>query len=62
MKAATTVEFEADGWWASCKFGDDTVLGHGSSREAALEDLERQVEGFVNFLKRTGQPIPESLE
>jgi hypothetical protein len=54
MDATATAEQEEDGWWASRKVGEDIVLGHGSTREAALEDLTHQVDGFVRFLKRTG--------
>ena len=61
MKTAATVELQADGWWAKCKLGEDTILGHGSAREAALEDLEHQVDHFVVFLKSMGLPPPEGL-
>jgi len=60
MKQVTTV-LEADGWWASYTVGEDTVLGHGETREAALEDLRHQVDGFVEFLKTTGQTVPDAL-
>jgi hypothetical protein len=61
MDSATLVQLENDGWWASYKVGEDNILGHGSTREAALEDLKRQVDAFVKFLKRTGRAVPEEL-
>jgi predicted RNase H-like HicB family nuclease len=61
MNAATTVQLEADGWWASYKVGEDTILGHGETRETALDDLKHQVEDFVHFLTETGQPVPDAF-
>jgi hypothetical protein len=61
MDSATSVQLEDDGWWASYKVGEDNILGHGGTREAALEDLKRQVDAFAKFLKRIGRAVPEEL-
>jgi hypothetical protein len=61
IKRTARLEKEADGWWAIQNLGDDNILGHGSTKEEALADLDHQVTGFVNFLKSTGRNVPESL-
>jgi hypothetical protein len=61
MKKTATFEKQADGWWAIQNLGEDNILGHGATKEAALMDLEHHVANFANFLKSTGRNVPESL-
>jgi hypothetical protein len=51
MKQTPRFEQDGDGWWASRTSGKDNILGHGSTKEEALADLEHQVAGFLVFLK-----------
>jgi predicted RNase H-like HicB family nuclease len=60
MKKTAKLQKEADGWWAIRSLGEDNILGHGKTREEALVDLERQVTGFLDFLKRSGRDVPGS--
>ena len=53
MEQTVMFERDVDGWWASRKLGEDTILGHGSTKEEALQDLGRHMAGFVQFLNRT---------
>jgi hypothetical protein len=43
------------------RLNDCTILGHGRTKEEALDDLEKRVAGFVEFLKRSRQETPEPL-
>jgi len=61
VKQTIGFERDGDGWWANRHFGEDNILGHGSTKEEALMDLEHQIVGFVNFLKSTGRTVPEPL-
>jgi hypothetical protein len=57
-----TIGFEqdGDGWWANRNFGEDNILGYGDTKEEALVDLDLQVAGFVDFLKRTAKNVAQS--
>ncbi len=57
MRQIARFEQDADGWWANRKLGEDNILGHGRTKEEALVDLEHQVAGFLDFLKRTGRNV-----
>jgi len=61
IKKAARFKKEADGWWAIQNLGEDNILGHGSTKEEALVDLEHQLASFVKFLRSTGRNIPRSL-
>jgi hypothetical protein len=61
MKPTAMIEQDEDGWWAHQKLDDWTVLGHGGTQEEALTDLEKQVAGFADFLKRTGENTPAAV-
>ncbi len=60
VKHTAILERDADGWWASRKVGEDNILGHGITEEIALADLEFQVAGFMDFLKKNGRYKPVS--
>lgn len=55
-------ERDGDGWWASRRFGEDNILGRGSTQEEALVNLEYQVAGFLDFLKEHWEKWPGVAE
>ena len=59
LKFAATVEQAGDGSWTAAIINDEQItLGTGDTREAALLDLQRGVEGLCEYLKSQGIPLP----
>lgn len=61
MKITATLERAGDGsWTASTYIGEkNLVLGTGDTRDAALNDLSKGVQDFVEYLKDKGEPMPD---
>ena len=54
-------EQDVDGWWANRRLADCIILGHGQTKDEALHDLEFQVAGFENFMKRNRSESAEPM-
>ena len=63
-KFTATVEQAGDGNCTAALFGEkDIVLGTGATKEEALEDLRRGLEGLIEHLKAEGESLqPSSIE
>jgi predicted RNase H-like HicB family nuclease len=63
-KFTATVEQAGDGDWTAALFGEkNIVLGTGATKEEALEDLRRGLEGLIEHLKGQGESLqPSSIE
>ena len=60
VKFTAMVEQASDGTWTAAVVGEQTVLGTGDTREAALDDLRSGVASLVDHLRRKGEPFPQS--
>jgi predicted RNase H-like HicB family nuclease len=51
---------EDGGWGAHVHLGEALIVGLGDSKEEAMADLRRGVEGWIEDLKERGLPVPDS--
>jgi hypothetical protein len=55
-----TVKRGSDGTFtAVAVIGEHTVIGEGATKDAAIADLRRGAKALFDYLKSTGQPLPE---
>ncbi len=51
---------EDGGWGAHVHLGDALIVGLGDTKEEAMADLRRGIEGLIEDLKDRGLPVPDS--
>jgi len=47
-----------DGSWSAYTLSPSLIIGTGTTKDAALEDLRAAVAFWLEYMKDTGQPIP----
>jgi predicted RNase H-like HicB family nuclease len=60
MRYPVALEQSADGSWCAYTLSPTLMTGLGESREAALADLATAAKFWIDTMKETGQPIPET--
>lgn len=58
VKYTAVLEQADDGSWSAYTLSPSLVIGVGSSREEAIEDLRTAMSFWLNHMKESGQQVP----
>jgi predicted RNase H-like HicB family nuclease len=59
IKYPVAVERSQDGSWCAYTLSPTVITGLGTSREAALADLESAAKFWMVYMNETGQAVPD---
>ena len=62
MKFRVLLERDEDGFYVAQVPELPGCISHGKTREEAIENIKDAIRGYLESLKKHGEPIPPSIE